>query len=679
MNDPPVKKDTMDPFYDQMLGKLALSYKMISSEQYAQALGIQNKEASAGNPVLLSDVFFSQGHLSSEQIGILHQAIGIMADRRKKKRFGPLAVSRGIIRNEDLRKALEIQKTLNRADMKPLGLILVDMGRMTEAQVQEILDLQKNIAVSVPSLEEVTAAPQSQNTRPSVLFGDSLLLNVSQDALIAVVGLPERRVDITVAEIQAFLDARGVTFGRMPEDYLMACLESWELGVNAFVGARGQKGQAPISGEAKILFTPRPVEHDKPSIPVAVKAGDVLAERTLMRPGIPRITVFGVGFDEKDRNETFFMNGGGARLNETRDKITAACDGEPFLFADGAVGVLKEHLIDVPDDEKVVLSVEGDVVLNGFAGPGTDIRCVHLSAADIEGAVIVAEGDVRVAGQIVDSRVVAAGTVRADTIQNCTISSLGDVTVVNDILDSTIETSCRCVAGKSVIASTIRARRGIDAEDVASSDGIPSCLEFGIEVLPAIVTADKDEMKNLEAEVSVLVEEIHSIESMFRITDQVIADISQNQKKIEKELTLLKNTVARMEQKSNRQVVTGRNKMTDLITEIQASAETMEVLANDRTDLEKRSDSLKKHLQIKMKIYRELKESMERKTGQMARRLEGLPPVAQVAIRNEIDRGTILKGPHRAKTLENTLGAVTIRETENTDGTWFIQIIAQGS
>lgn len=669
----------MDHYYDQMLGKLALSYKMIASDQYMEALNIQSRENSAETPVFLADVFFSQGYLRSEQIDMLRQAIDIIASRRKKKRFGPLAVSRGLITNQDLLRALDIKKQLSPSTMKPIGQVLVDMGCLTVDQVQEILELQKKMTVSIPTLEEIAPSHQGSPSSRSSLFGDSLALNVSQDALTAVVGLPEKTEGVTVEEVLAFLDEKGVTFGRMPEEYLKACLESRDLGVNAFITARGRKGRAPVSGPATVHFSPRPLEHDRSWDQAPVKSGDVLARRTLEQPGVPRVTVFGVGFEEKDQGGSYFMNGSGARLNETRDEITASCDGEPFVFADGAVGVIQPHPVEDPKGQPLTLSVEAHVEVQGVPGPGTEIRCVHLTAPDLEGAVILAEGDVRVEGRIVDSRIIASGTVRAGFIANSTVSSIGEVVVEDDILDSTIETSCRCVVGNSVIASTVRARRGIEASDVASSDGATCSLEFGVDVVPVMVSEDRAGMKKLEMDISGVVEDIHAIESMLQITEQSVADMSLNRRKCEKELDLLRTTVERMEQKSNRQVVTGRNKMELLVQEIQAADETIDVLEDDRTDLERRMASLKKQLQIKMKNYRELKESMERKNSGLAQRLSLLPPLAQARIRHEIDAGTVLKGPKVVKILENTLGQVLIREVENPDKTRFIQIVAEGS
>jgi len=674
MNDSFEKHDPSDPIHDQMVGKLALSYKLVTPGQYLEALTIQKREGSSHGQVLLGDVLFSHGFLSSEQVGLLHQAIDIMTMRRKDKRFGSIAVNRGFIRREELNKALVLQKK----EKKEIGQILIDLGYLTKGEMQEILDIQKNTRITVPKLEEISNLPTQKNQLNSN-SGDTLVLNISQDALSAVVVLPENRKDISPEDIQAFLDSKGVTFGKMPPEYIQACLDSRELGVTAFVVARGQKGQSPASGPVTIHFSLRPLEHDNQFSPTLVKDGDILAERELTRKGVPRITVFGVGFDEKEANETVFMNGCGARVNPDRNQITAACDGEPFLFTDGAVGVLKVHQMESSGTSAVTLSFDGHVEIKGIVGLGSDIRCVHVSAGQIESASIWAEGDVRVEGQLTDSTVIAAGTVQADMIRNCTISSIGDVVAVNDILDSTIETSCRCIAGKSVISSTIKARRGLVAEDVVSSDGAPTRIEFGVNVIPAILSGDHSKIKDLESEIGAVVDQIHAKESLIRIADQAVGDIAVNLKKNESEQMLLESTVSRMEQKSNRQIMTGRNKLLDLKEEIQAAKDIMNVLADDRLEIEKQMNSLKKQLQIKMKIYREQRGNTEQKSSQMMKRLSGLPCLAHIEIKNEIDRGTFLQGPHGSRILEKTLKKTTISEQKNQDGTYIIHISAEGS
>ncbi len=663
MSDTHENHDSAEPIHDELLGKLALSYKLITPAQYLVALEIQKKEEALNAQVMMGDVLFSHGFLSSEQLEILNQAIDFLARSRKEKRFGNIAVKKGFIRRESLNKALDIQKK----EKKEIGRILIEMGCLTEGQRQEILEIQKNTQITVPKYEEIAALKDRKKSMLSN-HGDFPTLKVSPDALIAVVVLPEGKKDTTLEEINTFLDSSGVTYGRMPQEYLRACLASRELGISAFIVAQGQKGQPHVAGPLIIHFSPRALELSEPADPPQVRQGTVLGERELSQAGIPRITVFGVGFDEKGGQDFFFINGVGARISEARDRITAACDGEPFMFTDGSVGVIQQQTLEDPGTLPVRLEYDGHVLVKGCIPEGSEIRCVHVTASDIEGAVVWAEGDVRVSGQLVDSKIVAAGTVSCDTVRNSTLSCLGDIHVTNDILDSQIETACRCVAGKSVISSSIRARRGFYAEDVVSSDGAQTHIESGVDLLPAMVRGEQEKMKNLEMDINEIVEKIHAIESMINLSGRAVSDIMVNLKKTESERELLDSTVTRMEQKGNRQIVTGRNRIAALDQEIQAAKEVMDVLEADCRMFEKKMMSLKKKLQIKIKIYRELKGSTDRKTAHMMRRLEALPPRVVMEIRGEIDRGTVLSGPGGSMVLDKTCTCVEVREQAQPDG-----------
>jgi hypothetical protein len=60
------------------------------------------------------------------------------------------------------------------------------------------------------------------------------------------------------------------------------------------------------------------------------------------------------------------------------------------------------------------------------------------------------------------------------------------------------------------------------------------------------------------------------------------------------------------------------------------------------------------------------------------KRLSDLPCLAHIEIKNEIDRGTFLQGPHGSRILEKTLNKTTISEQKNQDGTYIIHISAEG-
>jgi hypothetical protein len=662
-----------DSAHDDMLGKLALSYKLITRDQYIESMEIQKKGSVSGMRVLLSEVLFSQGLLTSEQIGLLNRAIEIMAKQRLGKRFGSIAVSKGFIRREELHEALEIQKIDESGKKREIGRILIDLGYMTEETRKKILEIQDNIRISIPKIEEISSddAPVKQVT---VNYGNDLVLNVSQDSLTAVIVLPEERKNITAREVGDFLDARKVNYGRLTDDYVEACIQNRELGIRAFVAALGKKGQPSVSGPVTVHFKRRPLESVGLFTPMEVKEGALLAERKMISEGSPKITVYGVGTVEKKGNGTFFMNGQGARINEGQTRIEASMDGEPFQFMDGVIGVLENRVVNDGGKDPMKLSVEGLLEVKGIIPEKSDIRCVHLKAAEIEGATVWAEGDVHVEGRIKDSTVVSGGRVSAETIDNCSISSLGDVTAVYDILDSTIETCCSCRAGSSILSSRIKAGRSVTAQDAAPTDGGPCVLEIGASVVPSIVTGEGDRLKRLERIINDVVEQIHKKESMTAIINHVVNKICLKRNKRKNELELLEQTVARMEQKSNRQIATGRSRIEAIFMEVDSSDQIVGVLVTDRNSLEKQAESLKKNLHVQMKVYREIKENVDRRSAFAAGRLEEISQIVRIEIRNEIEKGTSVVTPHGLKIIEKTLTCVIIGDKETDDGNRVMEI-----
>ena len=660
-----------DSYPDQMLGKLALSYKLITSEQYLEAVGIQKKEWDEGRQTLLSDILFSHGFLSSDQIDRLHHAIRIMTLKRKEKRFGSIAVNRGYVRKEDLSRALEIQKK----EKNEIGRILIEIGSLNQEQLKEILEIQKSTRISIPTLDELAELTREKSPY-STIPGDILTLNVSQDGLIAVVVLPADSHDISVQDILAFLDSNAVTSGRFSKEYIAACLESRALGISAFIASQGQKGKAPVAGPVTLHFTPRPLVLEKGKAPVIEKAieGLLLAERTMTVQGVPRITVFGTVFEGNELEEHYFMNGPGARMNETRDRITAACDGEPFVYPDGSVGVLTEQRVEHLDGTQGPFSFEGHIRVAGSVGPGADIRAIHITAPRVEGAHIRAEGDLWVDEQLVDSTVMVYGTLRADTIKNCRISCFGDVVSEHDIIDSEIETSGRCICGSAIVSAAVKTGMGVVVEDVISSDVRPSVIEFGQQVVPSVFSGDNAKIKTLETTIASLVEQIHSTESMMAITGKIIRNIEGDIKRDENELALLESTLDRMEQKGQRKIISGRNKILALNNEITSARDTSRILGDDSIHLMEKMGALKKTLRIKMTEYKETKGDMERKTATMKKQLASVSGTAQVLVLGTLDQKTVLKGPHREEVVEKPLSRVQIRETPEPQGTYALDI-----
>ena len=66
-----------------------------------------------------------------------------MAIEEYEKRFGAIAVEQGYITLEQLLEAMRVQVTedIEKKKHRPIGQILFELGHMTDAQIEEVLDM----------------------------------------------------------------------------------------------------------------------------------------------------------------------------------------------------------------------------------------------------------------------------------------------------------------------------------------------------------------------------------------------------------------------------------------------------------------------------------------------------------------------------------------------------------
>jgi uncharacterized protein (DUF342 family) len=652
--------DDIDLFHDQMLCKLALAYKLIGSDRYQEALDRQKTYREEGRIVLLRDVLLIHGFLTDEDLDFLNHAKDIMTEKRKEKRFGMIAVKQGFISEENLLLALKRQKV----SRQEIGQILLEMGYITDEQRTKILELQKRIVVTVPPLRDIIRF--SDEKKNSVTAENAMTLNVSRDSLKAVVLVPENLADVQADDILSFAAFRGVSYGLAGRDEVDAFLGCRELGLNGLIVARGQAGIPPVTGKIVFHFTPRPLESGigDGSTRTYVNRGDLLAEREIVREGRPRVTVYGAKHDEQESGEPVFANGNGARMNDRKDRITAAVDGEPFIHPDGAVCVLEEKVISAVSGLSGPVAFEGNLRVEGAVSGDAVITCSNMEADRVEGARITADGDLWVKEGLSDSEVVASGQVRAGSIRNCRIASVGDVTVESVVEGADIETGGTCVAGGTVSGSRIMAGKGVVASDVRSDRENPTQMGFGKTTEPRAVTDSRRRLEELEKQISELVYRIHTVESMLEIVDLVMQKIHRDMSNMEKEQNTLLNTATRMEEKNGRKVFSLREKIDDLGLRIKGGRETLKDLTDNRFTLRRNLDSLKKALQVKVKDRKESEGELVRIKGVLEGRLGDIVGDTQVTVTGTIGKSSVVEGPHAQLTLGESMTRVTFTEEQ---------------
>jgi uncharacterized protein (DUF342 family)/DNA-binding response OmpR family regulator len=221
---------------------------------------------------------------------------------------------------------------------------------------------------------------------------------------------------------------------------------------------------------------------DRGDVPF-VKQGDLLANKTPPREGSPGINISGIEIPVEQVVDPFFVSGPGTILSDDNLSITADIDGQPHVDAMGNVTVNAELLIKGNVDfETGNISFGGNIIVKGTIKEGFVVKAVNLTANEIEGATIDLTGDLSVSNGITKTTIKTLGNIYTKFIHDSTVSGFGDFTVQKEILDSSIfiSGSCQIPTGK-IIASTISAKKGIEAKDIGTLSSKPQNLRVGID------------------------------------------------------------------------------------------------------------------------------------------------------------------------------------------------------
>ncbi len=130
---------------DLLLGRLALSHRMVTQDQLDHALRLQETGATQ---LPLGEILLDQKFITSDQLQQLLQAQvrrleakDDESDRKKREvLFGKMVLKKGLATLDQVNECLRLQDQLAaKGTSKSLGEVLVDRGFLTNAQVRQIL------------------------------------------------------------------------------------------------------------------------------------------------------------------------------------------------------------------------------------------------------------------------------------------------------------------------------------------------------------------------------------------------------------------------------------------------------------------------------------------------------------------------------------------------------------
>ncbi|MBI5895083.1 MAG: DUF342 domain-containing protein [Desulfobacterales bacterium] len=468
-----------------------------------------------------------------------------MADsERQDKLFGDIAIEKQMVTSDKLERALVIQRCIvNRTKVyMPIGAVLQKMGLVTEAQVEEVLSIQRGTFQETPAPEPSQHSAESESGGTGSLT--AITLAVSSDKLTAtIIPMKAGQAPPPLDVIKLMLMEKEIAFGVVSDTLLIAYLSKNPMPAEPFVVARGTSPVAGQPPEIRYYFDTNPLRigtlledgtmdwKNRGDIP-QVNVGDLLAEKVGGAPGKLGMSVFGLEIPAPRVKEPPLKFSRGAERSEDGRQILAKIKGTPKLGTDGRIGVFGVLPIDSDIGlETGNIEFDGHIEVNGGIDNGYKVKGGSLSIKEIQNAEIDLADDLVSNGGIYGSTLLVGGHLKASHIHNSTLEVLGDLVVEKEIFGCTILITGRCMidSGK-IIASKITAKKGILVKDIGTQAARPSELIVGVDFkFERDMNALKEQMADLERRKAEAANAIIALKGQIDKMDAELGRVAQEQ------------------------------------------------------------------------------------------------------------------------------------------------------
>jgi len=212
---------------------------------------------------------------------------------------------------------------------------------------------------------------------------------------------------------------------------------------------------------------------------VSVTPGTLLAEKKTFIPAVNGSTVTGMEIPATVPVDLPLSCGKGAVLSKDGLTVTASLNGRPDLTLGGRISVMHAKTVEGNVDFRTGnITFGGDVNVSGTLLPGFCVTADNLTVNDIEAGQVNVENNIIVKNNITNAQINSGGNLLvAQSMRNSTVFARGDVVIQNEIIDCKITTSGKVIVVKGrILASTIRAARGIEAREIGSQTSLPCNL-----------------------------------------------------------------------------------------------------------------------------------------------------------------------------------------------------------
>jgi len=519
-------------------------------------------------------------------------------------------------------------------------------------------------------------------------LSDPIIVSVSKDQTKAYLQRTKEIDDnepVTLSTMLDLLREQRIAYGIVEDEAIEAWIAVLQTEKEDLVVARGE---APVPGkDGKITYhfendftNPGKVMEDgtidfrdRGRIPYVGK-GDLIAEKIPAIESKNGTTVFGDPIPVEAVMDPLFISGSGTRISEDGLSIYADLDGQPYVDAMGNITVNPELKINGDVDfETGNIDFKGNIVVTGMIKEGFTVKCINLTAKEIEGAKIDLSGDLNVSAGITDSTIAAQGNVYAKFINHSMIKGFGNLVIQKEIIDSNIILSGACQNPTGhIISSKITAKCGIEAGKIGTQSSKPATLRVGTDDHTEELVREVDiHLQKSLSRLTELREKIKSIEAQDQELYERITQKAQTQEKAQNDIKEITKTLSDLKKTDP---VEGQ-KAASRIKKLTEIAETAELQLNEifetQDQFAEQIDQLKEQV-ILMEERNKTYVIQKKGLRAFADKTTALP---RVVVQGKIVQDTVIQSPNASLVLRDDLSRCQIQETaRQEDGLHFYEM-----
>jgi hypothetical protein len=664
------------------IGKLAVKYKFITSEQLEDAVS-QWAEISSSKEIDFLDFIEKKGVLDRKKLILLNIHYEYENLKESDIMFLKLALVYKFIRENDADRVLRKQNSIFKDQHKliPVCDILHQNKLMTEIQIKRIL-LEQNrreLAKKFKAETELSEDNTQVKKENSEVFAskDEIEIKISDDSMKAMLQPLSKKIKLE--DIKSILSEKGVVYGIVNDDLIQSFIdEGFKTPVSV---ANGKPPVHPVNAEIKCHFATNYLNvgnideegnidfMDRGEIPVA-EPGQLLAEKTPFKTGKDGIDIFGNEILVEEPKDCLITPGQGTRTDETGNKIYSVEKGQPHISIDGRVSVFNVHEIkgDV-DFHTGHIKFDGNIIIHGNIKPGFRVSGNDITAESATDAIINSKGHVEIKGGITGGKIFAQQGLSAKFSNQTNITACGNVNIEKEILESKIRTSgVVTVKSGKIISSYVSAKGGIDAKQIGTDVSSPSTIEIGKDAyLEKILLPYIQRLEIIDSEIENIRGKIASTDEKEKQSHIEIAQKAQIQDKANQALKQLKEHYDLVS-------ASGR---TNALNEINAK---IDDLSKKVQEYEKMMDSLfesQDQYQKLMTEYSSMLNSLENQKSEVLAQIESvktydssIEPSPVLVVHGTIEKGTKVFGPNSMWKVHETVKNIKASEitTRDQDG-----------